>query len=190
MSGETRRRVAGLTGLFTLDSLGGGFLAGSILTYWFFRRFGLTGESLGPLFFAGRVLNALSYGWAAALSRRIGLVRTMVFTHLPSSLVLLGLPLAPTAALAAALFLARESLVQMDVPTRQAYVAAITRPGERTPALGLTALARNVGWAVGPALAGLATAAFGLPAPLVAGAGLKVVYDVALFASFRQIHGR
>ena len=187
MDRETRRRLAGLSGLFALDSLGGGFLAGSIVTYWFFRRFGVGGDVLGPLFFAGRVLNALSYGWAERLAARIGLLRTMVFTHLPSSFVLLALPLAPTAWWAAALFLAREALVQMDVPTRTAYVAAITRPGERTAALGITGLVRNVGWAVGPALAGASTAALGLAAPLVAGAGLKIVYDVALFASFRHV---
>jgi MFS family permease len=189
MNPETRRRLAGLSGLFALDSLGGGFLAGSIVTYWFFRRFGVGGDVLGPLFFAGRVLNALSYGWAERLAARIGLVRTMVFTHLPSSLVLLALPLAPTAWAAAALFLMREALVQMDVPTRTAYVTAITRPGERTAALGITGLVRNVGWAVGPALAGASTAAFGLAAPLVAGAGLKIVYDLALFASFRHVEG-
>lgn len=187
VSAGTARRVAGLTGLFALDSLGGGFLAGSIVTYWFFRRFGLSGDVLGPLFFAGRILNGASYYAADFLARRIGLIRTMVFTHLPSSLVLLALPFAASAPVAMLLFLVRESLVQMDVPTRQAYVAAVTRPSERTFALGVTGLARNVGWAVGPALAGTAIGAFSLGAPLVAGAGLKIVYDLALFGSYRRV---
>jgi MFS family permease len=184
---ESRRRVAGLVGLFALDSVGGGFLAGSILSYWFFRRYGLGGETLGPVFFAARTLNALSYFAAAALAQRLGLIRTMVFTHVPSSVVLLVLPFVATPWLAIALFLARESLVQMDVPARQAYVAAVTAPGERTFALGVTSLARNVGWATGPALAGAAMSVLGLGAPLFAGAGLKIIYDAALYASYRRV---
>ncbi len=187
LSPTSRRRVAGLSGLFALDSLGGGFLAGSILSYWFFQRFGLGGGALGPLFFAARVLNAASYFGAQALARRIGLVRTMVFTHLPTSLILIALPFIPSAWLVIVLFLVRESLVQMDVPTRQSYVVAVTTPGERTFALAVTGLVRNVGWAVGPGLAGLAMATLGLGAPLLAGAGTKVVYDVALYYSFRRI---
>jgi MFS family permease len=184
---DSRRRVAGLVGLFALDSLGGGVLAGSILSYWFFRRYGLDGAALGGVFFAARGLNALSYFVAAALARRFGLIRTMVFTHLPSSLVLLVLPFAATPWLAITLFLARESLVQMDVPARQSYVAAVTAPGERTFALGVTSLARNVGWAVGPGVAGAAMGLVGLGAPLIGGAVLKVVYDLALYASYRHV---
>jgi MFS family permease len=184
---ESRRRVTGLVGLFALDSVGGGFLAGSILSYWFFRRYGLGGEALGPVFFAARALNAASYFGAAALARRVGLIRTMVFTHLPSSVVLLALPFVAAPWLAIALFLVRESLVQMDVPARQSYVAAVTGRGERTFALGVTSLARNVGWATGPGLAGAAMSALGLGAPLFAGAGLKIVYDVALYASYRRV---
>jgi len=187
LSPDARRRVGRLAGLFALDSLGGGLLAGSIVTYWFFRRFGLTAEALGLVFFAARCLNALSYLAAERLAGRIGLVRTMVFTHLPSSAVLLALPVVATPATAIGLFLVREALVQMDVPARQSYVAAVTGAGERTFALAITALVRNVGWAVGPALAGLFMATLGLGAPLVAGAGLKVVYDLALFGAFRQV---
>jgi len=184
---ESRRRIRGLVALFALDSVGGGLLAGSILSYWFFRRYGLGGEALGPVFFAARALNAASYFAAAALARRLGLVRTMVFTHLPSSVVLLALPFVAAPWLAIALFLVRESLVQMDVPARQAYVTAVTVPGERTFALGVTSLARNLGWATGPALAGAAMTVLGLGAPLFAGAGLKIVYDVALYASYRRV---
>jgi hypothetical protein len=187
LSPRSRRRLTGLSGLFALDSLGGGFLAGSIISYWFFQRFGLGGDVLGPVFFGARVLNAASYPVAALLARRIGLVRTMVFTHLPSSLVLLALPLVPGAGLAVGLFLVREALVQMDVPTRQSYVAAVTLPGERTVAMAVTGLVRNVGWAFGPAAAGITMRLLGLGAPLVVGAVLKIGYDVALFAAYRRI---
>jgi len=184
---ETRRRVFSLTGLFALDSLGGGFLAGSILTYWFFRRFGVGGEVMGPLFLAAKVLNALSYFAAEALAHRLGLIRTMVFTHLPSSLFLLALPWAPSEWIAIALFLGREALVQMDVPARQAFVAAVTSPGERVYAFSVTGLARNVGWAVGPVLAGGSAELLGLGAPLVAGATLKIVYDLLLYRSWHRL---
>ncbi len=180
----TRRRVHGLAGLFALDSLGGGFLAGSILSYWFFKRFGLSGEVIGPLFLVARGLNAGSYFAAEALARRLGLVRTMVFTHFPSSAFLLLLPWVGSAMTAMLLFLAREALVQMDVPARQAFVAAATRPGERVYAFGVTGLTRNLGWAVGPALAGWSVQALGLGAPLILGAGLKMVYDLLLYRSF------
>jgi predicted MFS family arabinose efflux permease len=175
-----------LTGLFALDSLGGGFLAGSILSYWFIKRFGLTGEVIGPLFLVARGLNAGSYFVAEALARRLGLVRTMVFTHLPSSAFLLVLPWAPSALVAILLFLAREALVQMDVPARQAFVAQVTRPGERVYAFGVTGLARNVGWAAGPGLAGWSAQTFGLGVPLVIGAGLKMAYDLLLYHSFSR----
>jgi MFS family permease len=187
LSPQGRRRVGGLAGLFALDSLGGGFLAGSIITFWFFRRFGLAGDVLGPVFFAARLLNATSYLAAEWLASRIGLVRTMVFTHLPSSVVLCALPFVPAAGPAVALFLLREALVQMDVPTRQSYVAAVTASGERTFALGVTGVVRNAGWALGAPLGGLAMGAVGLGAPLVIGAGLKIGYDIALFASFRHV---
>jgi MFS family permease len=190
LSPEARRRVGGLAGLFALDSLGGGLLAGSILSYWFFRRFNLAGDVLGPVFFAARSLNALSYLVAEGLARRIGLVRAMVFTHLPSSALLIALPLVPSAPWAILLFLAREGLVQMDVPTRQSYVAAVTSPGERTFALGVTGVVRNAGWAFGPPLAGLLMRTAGLGGPLVAGAALKMAYDVALYYSFRGIRPR
>lgn len=187
LSQPSRRRVSGLASLFALDSLGGGFLAGAIITYWFFRRFGLGGDVLGPVFFAARGLNALSYLGAEVLARRIGLIRTMVFTHLPSSAVLLILPWVPSPSLAIGLFLVREAFVQMDVPTRQSYVAAVTTAGERTFALGVTGVVRNVGWAFGPPLAGMAMGTFGIGAPLVLGAGLKMVYDMALYGSFRRV---
>jgi MFS family permease len=186
-SPATRRRVAELSALFALDSLGGGFLAGAIIAYWFFERFGLSAGAIGAVFVAARILNAGSYFVAEWLSGRIGLVRTMVFTHLPTSGLLLVLPLLTSPAAAIAVFLLREALVQMDVPARQSYVAAVVAPHEQTYALGVTNVARYTGWAVGPALAGVAMATWGLGAPLVAGAVLKAVYDLALFRSFRSV---
>ncbi len=187
ISPESRRRIAGLSGLFALDSLGGGFLAGTLLTYWFFERFALSAAAIGSVFFAARVLNAGSYFLAESLARRIGLVRTMVYTHLPTSVMLFALPWMPTAFWAVALFLLRESLVQMDVPARQSYVTAVVAPHERAAALGFTNLVRYVGWAVGPALAGLSMSWAGLSAPLMVGALLKAAYDLALFVSFRTV---
>jgi predicted MFS family arabinose efflux permease len=133
------------------------------------------------------VLNAASYPVAEWLSRRIGLVRTMVFTHLPTSGMLAVLPFVPDAGTAVAVFLLREALVQMDVPARTSYVAAVVAPEERTWALGVTNVARYTGWAAGPALAGAAMTAWGLGAPLFAGAALKAAYDLALFGSFRAV---
>jgi MFS family permease len=178
------RRFAMLSGL---DSLGGGFLTTALVAYWFYRRFGVDEETLAPFFFAARVLNAVSYLAAARLARAIGLVNTMVFTHLPSSLILLFVPFAPSIGLAMGLFLLRELLVEMDVPTRQSYLLALVPPGHRTLAASMTALARQAAWAISPGIAGWAMGNLGLSAALLAGAGLKVVYDLTLFASFRRL---
>ena len=124
---------------------------------------------------------------AAWLARRIGLVKTMVFTHLPSSLFLIAVPFAPSFKVAILLFLCREALVEMDVPTRQSYVAALVRPTERTFASGVTNLARNLFWAVGSGIAGMAMQALSFSAPLLLGGGAKVLYDVLLFGSFRKL---
>lgn len=182
-----RRRLGSLAALTALDGVGGGFLASAILSYWFFRRFELAPDALGVLFFAARGLNALSYLAAERLASRFGLIRTMVFTHLPSSGLLLALPLVASPWAAVALFLAREALVQMDVPTRQSYIAAVVPPGARTFALGVTGIVRSAGWAVGAPLAGLAMGALGIAAPLYGGAVLKILYDLALFGTFRHV---
>jgi MFS family permease len=184
---ESKRFVAKLTALFSLDAFGGGFLTDALVAYWFFRRFGIGEESLGLVFFAVHVLNALSHLGAAWLARRIGLLKTMVFTHLPSSLFLIAVPFAPSFKLAIVLFLCREALVEMDVPTRQSYVAAIVLPNERTFASGFTNLARNVFWAVGSTVAGLVMQNLAFSAPLVIGGGTKVAYDLALYRAFRKL---
>jgi predicted MFS family arabinose efflux permease len=187
ISSDTRRRVRALATLFALDSLGGGFLGSALVAYWFFERYGLTEGQIATLFFAARGLNALSHLGAAWLAGRIGLVNTMVFTHLPSSLFLMAAPAAPAPGLAAGLFLAREGLVEMDVPTRQSYVLAIVRPEERTYASGITNLTRNLGWAAGPFIAGAVMQHVALAGPLLIGGSLKILYDVLLYRSFRNV---
>jgi predicted MFS family arabinose efflux permease len=173
--------------LFGLDSIGGGFLNSALISYWFFRQYGTSEANLALLFFAARVLNALSHVVAAWLARRIGLLNTMVWTHLPSSLLLMAAPASSSAALAAVLFLAREALVEMDVPTRQSYVMAVVKPGERTFASGVTNVTRNAAWAIGPSVAGVVMQHVALAGPLIIGGGLKIVYDVLLYRAFRHV---
>jgi MFS family permease len=187
MTAENKRILAKLTTLFSLDAFGGGFLTDALVAYWFFRRFGVGEHDLGLVFFAVHILNACSHLGAAWLARRIGLVNTMVFTHLPSSLFLMAVPFAPSFQWAVLLFLCREALVEMDVPTRQSYVAAIVKPTERTYASGITNLARNVFWAVGSASAGFLMQALTFSAPLLIGGGAKVTYDLLLYRSFRTV---
>ena len=184
---ETRRTLWRISSLFTLDSLGGGFLTAALVSYFFFRRFGVDEAVLGPLFFVARLLNAGSHLAAAWLARRIGLVNTMVFTHVPSSVLLASVAIAPNFAVAALLFLLREGLVEMDVPTRQSYVMAVVQPEERTVASGVTQLVRTASWAVGPPFAGLLMQGLSLAAPLVIAAGFKISYDILLYAAFRKV---
>jgi MFS family permease len=184
---ESKRRIARLAGLFAMDSVGGGFLTGALLSYWFFRRFGVDETTLAPLFLLARIANSASHLAAAWLARRIGLLRTMVFTHVPSSLLLLTVPIAPSFLVAAALFLLRECLVEMDVPTRQSYVVAVVEPHERAAAAGATNLVRTAGWAVAPVFAGAAMEGIALWFPLAAGATLKIGYDFLLYRAFRRI---
>jgi MFS family permease len=187
ISPATKKVVAKLARLFSLDAFGGGFLTDALVAYWFFRRFGVAEESLGVLFFAVHLLNAASHLGAARLARRIGLVNTMVFTHLPSSLFLIGAAFAPSVKWAVLLFLGREALVEMDVPTRQSYVAAVVLPHERTFASGITNLARNVFWAIGSSVAGFFMQNVAFSAPLVIGGGAKISYDLLLYRAFRKL---
>ena len=184
---RSKRVITRLALLFGLDSIGGGFLNSALISYWFFRQYGTSEADLAVMFFAARVLNALSHVVAAWLSRRIGLLNTMVWTHLPSSLLLMAAPASSSAAIAAALFLAREALVEMDVPTRQTYVMAVVKTGERTLASGVTNVTRNVAWAVGPSVAGVVMQHVALAGPLVIGGGLKIAYDVLLYRAFRHV---
>jgi MFS family permease len=187
ISETSKRTVRKIAALFALDAGGGGFLADALLAYWFFQRFGVTEAKLGLLFFIVRILNGVSHLGAAWLAGKIGLVRTMVFTHLPSSLFLLIVPFAPTFKLAAILLLCREALVEMDVPTRQSYVAAVVQPHERVYASGITNLTRTGGWAVTASLSGVLMQNVAFSAPLILGGSMKVIYDILLYTSFRHL---
>lgn len=187
VSPQTRATLAKISGLFAIDAIGGGFLTTALLSFFFYERFGVSVATIGVLFFMARVANAGSHLAAAWLAKRIGLVRTMVFTHIPSSVLLLTVPFMPNFTTAALLFLLRESLVEMDVPTRQSYVMAVVRPGERTFASGITHLVRLAGWAFAPALAGFLMTGTSLAMPLYVGASLKIFYDLALWHAFHRL---
>jgi MFS transporter len=184
---RSRPVILKMAGLQALDSLAGGFVVQTLLVYWFHVRFGLEAPALAPLFFGTNLLSGLSFMAAVPLARRFGLLNTMVFTHLPSNLLLMLVPLMPTYPGAAAALLARHLLAQMDVPTRQAFTMALVHPEERTTAAAWTAGARSLAQALSPAVAGrtMAVAASGFPF-FVAG-GLKIVYDLMLFFAFRRV---
>lgn len=184
---ESRHILWRISWLFAVDSLAGGFMTTTLLSYFFAERFGARGDTVALLFFGARVLNALSHLGAAWLSRRIGLVNTMVFTHIPSSLLLATVAFLPSFEVAAVLFLLREGLVEMDVPTRQSYVMAMVAPEERTFASGVTHLVRTGSWAVAPGFAGAMMESLALGLPLAVGSGIKIAYDVLLWLSFRKL---
>ena len=182
---RSRGIVRRLSGLFALDSFGGGFVTQAFIAYWFTETYGTSAEALGAAFFAVGILQALSFQVAVRLAGRIGLLRTMVFTHLPSNVLLALIPLAPTASTAFALLFARYALSQMDVPTRQAYVVGVVEPGERTTAAAYTNTARYVTRPLGP-LAAAPILQVSLGAPFVIAGALKSAYDLALYAAFRR----
>jgi MFS family permease len=187
ISPETKSTVKRLSALFAIDAFGGGFLTDALVSYWFFKRFGLAESQLALLFFTVHLLNALSHLGAAWLAKRIGLIRTMIFTHLPSSVFLIAAAFMPSPRWAVLLFLLRESLVEMDVPTRQSYVAAVVKPEERTFAAGVTNLVRNGAWAAASAVAGVFMQQVAFAAPLLLGGGLKIIYDGLLWRAFRHV---
>ena len=183
---RSRGIVARLSALFALDAFAGGFILQSVVAYWFHTRFGATPATHGTLFFTANVLAAGSALLASSLAARIGLVQTMVFTHLPSNLLLMTVPWMPSLPLAMAMYLIRSSISQMDVPTRQSYTVAVVAPDERAAASGVTAIARSIGAALAP-WAGGAFLMTGAGAPFYLAGGLKVVYDLLLFRSFRTL---
>jgi predicted MFS family arabinose efflux permease len=184
---ESRRIVYTLAALFSLDALGGGFIVQSLLALWLFERFNLSIATAGTIFFWTGLLSAGSYLVAARLAQRIGLVNTMVFTHLPSNVLLFLVPFMPNLPLALALLLARSALSQMDVPTRSSYVVAVVPPAERAAAASVTSVPRSLATAASPLLAGylLGISTFGWP--LVIGGVLKAVYDLLLLAMFARV---
>ncbi|HEU0027927.1 MAG TPA: MFS transporter [Ktedonobacterales bacterium] len=187
--GSSRGIILRLSGLFSLDALAGALVTQSLLALYFHLRFGVSLSALAILFFGANLLSALSFLAAAPLARRFGLLNTMVFTHLPSNALLMLVALMPTFPLAGVTLLARQLLSQMDVPTRQAYTMALTPPEERTAAASVTSLARSAGSGLSPTISGalLTGPLVVLGLPLLIGGGLKVVYDLALWAVFRHV---
>ena len=184
--GPSRGFVLTLAALFSLDAFGGGFIVQSLLALWLFQHWGLSLAAAGAFFFWSNLLAAGSYLVATRLAGRIGLVNTMVFTHLPSNLLLILAPFAPSLAVVLALLLLRSALSSMDVPTRTSYVMAVVTPGERAAAASVTAVPRSLAAAASPIASGylLALSSFGWP--LIAAGGLKVIYDVLLLLLFRH----
>jgi len=184
---RSRRVVLELCALFAVDSLAGGFVVQSLISYYFHRRYGVGLDSLGIVFGLAAFANAVSYLVAARLAERFGLLRTMVFSHLASNALLAAVPLAPVFLLGAGVLLLRETLAQMDVPVRQAYTMALVAPDERTAAAGYTNLARSLARAAAPPLAGLALGGAALGLPFFLAGGIKAAYDLALWARFRRV---
>ena len=184
----SRNVVFKLSSLFALDAFAGGLLVQSFLAYWFHIRFGVDTGMLGSIFFGASILAGISALMAARISKRFGLINTMVFTHIPSSILLMLIPMAPTLWFAVVLLLLRFSISQMDVPTRQSYTMAVVAPDERSAASGVTAIARSVGSAISPALTGIF---FSIPTlislPFFLCGGLKIIYDLLLFREFRAV---
>ena len=185
--GRSRGIVARLSALFALDAFGGGFVPQSLMAYWFHLRFGVDPGVLGSIFFAANILSAVSALSAARIAAKIGLINTMVFTHLPSNVLLILVPLMPNLPLAIACLLLRFTLSQMDVPTRQSYVISVVDPDERSAAAGVTGIARTTGAAISPALSAPLVANAGLAAiPFFLAGGLKILYDLLLYRAFRS----
>jgi MFS family permease len=180
--------VLKLSGLFALDAFAGGFVIQSMVAYWFHMKFGIDAGHLGAIFFGANILAGISALLSVKIASRIGLINTMVFTHIPSNILLCLVPLMPHLSLAVSMLLVRFSISQMDVPTRQSYTMAVVAPDERSAAAGVTGIARSIGAAVSPALSGalLASPSF-LNAPFIIAGGLKIVYDLLLYRSFQRI---
>jgi len=186
--GASRQIVLKLSGLFAVDAFGGGFVVQSLAAYWFYLRFRVSPATLGGIFFWANVFAGISALLASRLAARIGLVRTMVFTHLPSNILLILVPVMPNLKLAVLMLLLRFSISQMDVPTRQSYTMAIVQPEERSAAAGVTGVARTTGAAIAPWLAGFL---LGRPSlinlPFFLAGGLKIVYDLLLYRAFVRL---
>jgi MFS family permease len=185
---RSRSVVFKLSSLFAMDAFAGALLVQSLLAYWFHIRFGVESGVLGSIFFGANILAGISALLAVRLADRFGLINTMVFTHIPSNILLIMIPFIPTLPLAIGILLLRFSISQMDVPTRQSYTMAVVAPDERSAASGVTAIARSIGASVSPALTGLL---FSIPllfnAPFFLAGGLKIIYDLLLFREFRAV---
>ncbi len=185
---RSRGIVLRLSALFSLDAFAGGFVMQSVIAYWFHVRFGADPATLGAIFFGANILAGFSALAAARLAARIGLINTMVFTHLPSNVLLILVPLMPNLPLAVGVLLARFAISQMDVPTRQSYTMAVVDPDERSAAAGVTGIARSLGAAISPSLATPLVQSVPLAGlPFVIAGGLKIVYDLLVLRAFRAV---
>jgi MFS family permease len=179
--------VLKLSGLFALDAFAGGFVVQSLVAYWFHVRFGVEPALLGSIFFGANVFAGISALLAVRVAARIGLINTMVVTHIPSNILLMLVPLMPNLPLAIAMLLLRFSISQMDVPTRQSYTMAVVDPDERSAASGVTTIARSIGAALSPSIAGALLSASLISVPFFLSGGIKIVYDLTLYFSFRAM---
>lgn len=185
---QSRGMVLRLSALFALDAFAGGFILQSMVAYWFHVRFGIQAGIIGSIFFGANILAGMSALLAVPLAKKIGLINTMVYTHIPSSILLMLVPLMPNLPLAIAVLLARFCISQMDVPTRQSYTMAVVAPDERSAASGVTGIARSIGAALSPSLAGLfLSIPMLLSAPFFLAGGLKIIYDLLLYRGFRSM---
>lgn len=187
LSKETKRIVFRLSLLFSMDSFGGGFITSSLVSYWFFQRFDLSVDYIGVIFFVSSILASISFILAARIAGRIGLIKTMVYSHLPSSISTTFIPFLPTLQSSVILYTGRSLLSQMDIPTRQSYTMAIVKPEERTRVGGLINLPRSITQAISPSIAGLLMQYVGLSLPFIITGIVKSVYDVSLYFTFRNI---
>jgi MFS family permease len=185
---RSRNVVLKLSGLFAMDAFAGGLVVQSMVAYWFNLKFGVQAGIIGSIFFGANVLAGFSALMAGRMAKRFGLINTMVFTHVPSNILLILVPLMPNLPLAITMLLLRFSISQMDVPTRQSYTMAVVLPDERSAASGVTAIARSVGAAISPSLTGLLLSVPALiSAPFFFCGGLKIIYDLLLYRSFKAI---
>lgn len=187
ISPKSKSIIWKMSSLFAIDSFGGGFVIQSIVSFWFYTKFGADLSSLSYIFAVAGVLTAVSYIASSKIASKIGLVNTMVFTHIPSNVILILLAFAPSLSIAVSLFFARMSLSQMDVPTRQSYIMGVVSENERIPAAVYTNTSRNISQAISPSITGIIIQTLSLSAPFVVGGVLKIVYDIGIFFSFRKI---
>ena len=187
LSEKTKRNVLRLSLLFSLDSLGSGFIPSSLVSYWFFDRFGLGMDAIALIFSGSSLLAAVSFMLAARIAERIGLINTMVYSHLPSNLMTMSIPFMPNLATSSAVYMGRSLLSQMDVPTRQSYVMAIVEPEERSRVAGLINLPRSLTSAIGPTITGFVMQFLGPSLPFLLAGGVKAFYDIALYFNFKDV---
>ncbi len=187
LSPQSKKIVWKLSALFSVDSFAGGFVIQSIVSFWFFTKFGVVLTDLAFIFSIAGVLTAFSYILATRLADKIGLINTMVFTHIPANILTVLIAFAPTFPLALGFYLGRMALSQMDVPTRQSYIASVVNDEERIAAAGITNTSRNITQAISPSIAGVIIQSLWVSAPFVIGGLLKIAYDVGLYVNFRRI---